>query len=64
MAIIESRLTERATFNSFFGPVYIEPGRNTNIPDGLWRNLKKNNPDVQSLLKNQLLFEVEEEAAS
>jgi hypothetical protein len=63
MAIIDSKLTSPTVFNSFFGPVNVEPGRNRNIHDNLWKNLKKNNPDVQALLKQGLLIEIDETAA-
>jgi hypothetical protein len=62
MAIIESKLTSRTVFNSFFGPVNVEPGRNPNIHDSLWKNLKKNNPDVQALLQQGVLVEIDDVA--
>ncbi len=63
MAIIENRLGYRVTLNSFFGPVYLDPGLNSDIPDRLWRNLKTKSPDVQAYLKQELLVEHEPSAA-
>jgi hypothetical protein len=58
MAVINCKLQERTTFNSFFGPVTFDPGVNPDIRDPLWRNLKANNPDVQVLIQKGLLVEV------
>lgn len=64
MAIINCKLQEQTTFNSFFGPVVFNPGLNPNIRDPLWRNLKANNPDVQALIKKGFLVEVEASSSS
>jgi hypothetical protein len=60
MAVIESKLRTRTVFNSFFGPVNVEPGLNPDIHDRLWKNLKMNNLDVQSMLEKGLLIEISE----
>jgi hypothetical protein len=60
MAVIENNIGQRTVFNSFFGPVTFEPGINPDIHDRLWKNLKMNNLDVQSMLKKGLLVEVNE----
>jgi hypothetical protein len=64
MAVVNCRLQEQTTFNSFFGPVVFNPGLNAEIRDPLWRNLKANNPDVQALIKKGLLVEVEDSSSS
>lgn len=60
MAVIESKLGTRTVFNSFFGPVNVEPGLNRDIHDRLWKNLKMNNSDVQALINKGLLVEISE----
>lgn len=60
MATVESKFDTVRTFNSFFGPVKLTPGLNPDIPGRLWKNLKGNNLDVQSFLKEGLLVEIDE----
>lgn len=55
---IKSKLTMPRRFESFFGPVILDPGLNPSINIKLWKNLKANNPDVQSLVEKGLLQEV------
>ncbi|MCM1983492.1 hypothetical protein [Lyngbya confervoides] len=62
MITIESKLHEPRRFDSFFGPVTLHPGLNFQVSARLWKNLKKVNPDVQSLLDQDLLREVGEDA--
>ncbi|MGB8698561.1 MAG: hypothetical protein WCD18_04020 [Thermosynechococcaceae cyanobacterium] len=63
MAIVENKLGQTTVFNSFFGPVTLEPGLNEQVHDQLWKNLKKNNPDVKALLQKELLVEVNPSAS-
>lgn len=58
MAWIQSNLSQPTTFNSFFGPVTLQPGHNPEVNDKLWSNLKKNSTDVQTLLEKGVLIEI------
>jgi hypothetical protein len=59
MATIESRLASTFTCKSFFGNLTLEPGINENVDDRLWNNCKRNNPDVQAMVKQGALVERE-----
>lgn len=57
MAKIESHLSTPTTFQSFFGPLTLQPGLNPEVNDKVWRNLKSANLDVQTMLKQGALIE-------
>lgn len=57
MTKIESHLQTATTFQSFFGPLTLQPGLNTDVNDKVWRNLKSANLDVQTMLKQGALVE-------
>lgn len=61
MATIESKLDSTFTCKSFFGNLSLEPGVNENVDDRLWGNCKRNNPDVQVMLKKGALVELDAE---
>jgi hypothetical protein len=62
MAKIESRLESSFICKSFFGNLTLEPGLNIDVDDRLWNNCKRNNPDVQVMLKRGALIEIGEDA--
>jgi hypothetical protein len=64
MVQIYSQLNQPTVFNSFFGKFTLEPGLNANFPDKVWKNLKQNNPDIQSLVERGILFEVPAEKSA
>lgn len=57
MAIVESKLESSFTFKSFFGNLTLEPGLNSGVDDRLWQNCKRNNPDLQVMLKRGAMIE-------
>ncbi len=59
---IQSLLTQTKRFESFFGPVILEPGINDSVHPRVWQNLKSNNPDIQVLIKQGLLIEIDDQA--
>ncbi|MDR5639438.1 MULTISPECIES: hypothetical protein [unclassified Thermosynechococcus] len=55
MLTVISYLEQPMTFDSFFGPVTLQPGRNENVDERRWRNCKTHNADLQALLKKGLI---------
>ncbi|ATS18767.1 hypothetical protein BRW62_08415 [Parathermosynechococcus lividus PCC 6715] len=55
MVTVISELEQPITFDSFFGPLTLQPGRNENVDERRWRNCKTHNADLQALLKKNLI---------
>jgi hypothetical protein len=64
MVQIHSQLNQPVVFNSFFGKFTLEPGLNADFPDKVWKNLKRNNPDIQSLVEQGIVCEVPEDESA
>ncbi len=56
MVTVISELEHPITFDSFFGPLTLQPGRNENVDERRWRNCKTHNADLQALLKKNLIW--------
>lgn len=60
MANIYSNLNQPQTFDTFFGPITLEPGPNPDLSNKAWKSMKMTNADVMSLLESGLLIERQE----
>ena len=58
MPNIQNHLDQPITFDSFFGPLTLQPGLNSIDNDKLWKNAKTSNPDLEAMLRQGLIEEL------
>jgi hypothetical protein len=58
MAQIINHLSTPVTLSSFFGPLTLQPGMNTEVDDKRWKNCKRFSEDAKILLQKKALEEL------